>query len=372
MQYKQVHIKNREDIENLKSWPKNSSSLAIAFGNDKKLYSALKEELEGLSIVGASVTGLIAGTKESEEGLSVVFYEFGKSRVKTCFVEFEKWGDGEEVGKKIFEQLKAPDLKGILVLSEGLKLNCSEMVEEIAKAKEPHVSLAGGLAGDVFTYDDIFVFNDKEGISDSAVVAVGFYGDHFHMDVVAHSGITPMGVEREVTKVEDYTIYELDGKPAVEVYKEYFGTDDLESISKDLVKFPFSITNNYIEEGVVRTPLRFSEDKKGIQFTGSIPLGSRVRLMQSASSKFIDGVYDLVDSAPESFNGNDKSLLAISCACRKAVLGGIVDQEAEIICEEFNKEGIVGFYSFGEIASDKHDQSFLYNQTLTLVSIYEE
>lgn len=372
MKYENLQLSTKEDVIAMKSWPQGENSFLLCFGNDKEIYSTILEELPQIPMIGASSTGQMSGRGHTEEGITAAFFHFDKAVVKTTRVKFDHWEDGEKVGNKIIENLQSDDLKGILVLSEGLKLNCSKMVEAIAAKKGDGVALAGGLAGDVFTYSDIFVVDNKDGIRDDSVVAVGFYGDSFHMDVFAHSGVTPMGIEREVTKAKDYALYELDGKPALDVYKQYFRTDDLAKMEKEIVKFPFSITNNYIEEGVIRTPLTFTEDGQGIQFTGAIPEGSRVRMMQSASSKFLDGVYDLSEKVKQAEKNSDSSIIAISCACRKLVLGAIVDQEAEILCDELDKKSIVGFYSFGEIGSNEHNESYLYNQTLTLISIYEE
>ena len=291
--------------------------------------------------------------------------------MKTSAVTFNSREEGETIAEQLYSELKSPDLKSILIFSEGLVIDATDVTNKLQEIKAASISIGGGVAGDPLLYERTYVLEKSIGVHEKAVVALGIYGGKTQVKVFSHSGVTPFGIEREVTKSEVGIIYELDGKPAAQVYAEYIGKD-ISELKQYLITYPFAITDNYIEEGVVRTPTRVSDDGQGIIFTGHIPEGKKVRLMQSATSKFIDGVYDLIDHVKEIQTSQPKAAIAISCACRMAVLGTEVDEEPETICSELGVEDIVGFYSFGEVGSDLEDNCHLYNQTLTLVLFYEE
>ena len=55
------------------------------------------------------------------------------------------------------------------------------------------------------------------------VVALGFYGTRLKVHCGSMSGFEPFGPERKITRSENNILYELDGEPALELYKKYLG-----------------------------------------------------------------------------------------------------------------------------------------------------
>src|SRR5439155_24744013 len=55
------------------------------------------------------------------------------------------------------------------------------------------------------------------------VVAVGLYGKQLSIGYASRSGWNATGVEWLITRSDDKTLYELNGKPALQLYKDYLG-----------------------------------------------------------------------------------------------------------------------------------------------------
>ncbi|MCA9467533.1 MAG: hypothetical protein KC643_19090, partial [Nitrospira sp.] len=55
------------------------------------------------------------------------------------------------------------------------------------------------------------------------ISAVGLYGDRVRLGHGSKGGWDFFGIERRVTKSHGNVLLELDGKPALELYKRYLG-----------------------------------------------------------------------------------------------------------------------------------------------------
>ena len=105
------------------------------------------------------------------------------------------------------------------------------------------------------------------------VVGIGLYGDDVEVRHGSKGGWDTFGPEREVTKSSDNVLYELDGKPALEVYKRYLG-DRASGLPATALLFPLSLRDR--DESVVRTILTVDEEDGSMTFAGDIPCNSHV------------------------------------------------------------------------------------------------
>src|SRR5256885_1274418 len=103
-------------------------------------------------------------------------------------------------------------------------------------------------------------------------------------------GWDSFGPERLVTRASANVLFELDGRPALELYKRYLGPHAAALPSSALL-FPLSLrgANEAVGRGVVRTILGVDEAKASMTFAGDLPVGSYVRLMKANFERLIDG-----------------------------------------------------------------------------------
>ena len=73
------------------------------------------------------------------------------------------------------------------------------------------------------------------------VTAVGFYGDRVQIGHGSAGGWDPFGPRRLVTRSKGNILYELDGKPALELYKQYLG-ERAEGLPATGLLFPLALS----------------------------------------------------------------------------------------------------------------------------------
>jgi hypothetical protein len=232
------------------------------------------------------------------------------------------------------------------------------------------VIITGGLAGDGSKFEKTLVGINKAP-TEGKIVAIGFYGEHIKVSHGSMGGWDAFGPERLVTKATKNVLYELDGQPALDIYKNYLG-----EFSKDLpgsgLLFPLNVRLNDDPNPVVRTILGINEEDKSLTFAGNIPVGSYARLMKANFERLIEGASDAATNSKEKVENPDLAIL-ISCVGRKLVLNQRIEEEVEVIRETFgNSTALTGFYSYGEIAPNSgYSKCELHNQTMTITTFTE-
>jgi hypothetical protein len=356
---------------------KGCADLVLIFGdreaikNDNYLKS-LQEFYPNAQLVGCSSSGNILGEEISSAPIvgTAICLEHGY--VKVVSKSFTQDDNQQVMTKELVESLPQEDLKHIFILSDGLNINGSALAEGVNEAVKNEISTTGGLAGDGTDFQETWVLADDE-VKQNKVVAIGFYGQELTVESGCYSGWDEFGIFRRITKSKNNVLYEIDGEPALELYKKYLGVyaSDLPSSALD---FPISIKKDNDAEPIIRTILGINEEENSLTFAGDVPEGYLARLMKTN----IDGLVDGSEIAAQQIDKiNDKTALGlvVSCVGRRLVLKQLTDEELESIGATLGTNvQLVGFYSYGELApfSNELTSCSLHNQTMTLTVIYEE
>src|SRR3989304_10109438 len=83
-----------------------------------------------------------------------------------------------------------------------------------------------------------------------------------------------------VTRSRRNIVYELDGRPVLELYKEYLGDLATELPASGLL-FPLALRGSGDDGPLVRTILGGGEEAQSLIFAGDVPQGQRAQLMQA-------------------------------------------------------------------------------------------
>jgi hypothetical protein len=187
-------------------------------------------------------------------------------------------------------------------------------------------------------------------------------------------GWQPFGPVREVTRSVDNVLYELDGEPALEIYRRYLG-DHAQGLPASGLLFPFAMLGDDPRRvGLVRTILGIDEATRSLVMAGDMAQGGKVRLMHASTNALIDGARAAADAAAVMMSGAQPGLaLLVSCVGRKLVMGGRVDEEVEAVAQVLGQgAALAGFYSNGEISPFVGEQDCrLHNQTMTITCLSE-
>lgn len=206
----------------------------------------------------------------------------------------------------------------------------------------------------------------------AGVIAVGLYGSDLEVRWGSAGGWEAFGPRRRVTRSEANLLFELDGRPALELYKTYLG-ERAEGLPATGLLFPLELLSG--EEGepsLVRTILAVDESAQSLTFAGDVPEGRTVRLMRSTIDKLIWGAETAGEMAGHPRVPPEFALL-VSCVGRRLVLDQRVEEEVEAVLAELGQpSGAIGFYSYGEIGPGGVEHGCeLHNQTMTLTTLAE-
>jgi len=337
--------------------------------------SALWELFEAYpqaTIVGCSTGGEIIGPLVNDASLSVAVLQFERTKVEAVSAKIERPEDSFAVGAELARKLGSRQLAAVFVLSDGLQVNGSELVKGLRSALSPGVVVTGGLAGDGDRFECTWVISERRPQS-GMVTAVGLYGKRLRVTHGSHGGWDSFGLERRVTRSSGNVLYELDGKPALALYREYLG-ERATGLPATGLLFPLSIRQDAeAERQVVRTVLAIDEANQSMTFAGDIPQDCMAQLMRANLDRLVHGAGTAAEQAKWKTPGSEPALaIAISCIGRRLVLGERVEEETEITLDHFPKgTAQVGFYSYGEISPYVDGACDLHNQTMTLTTFSE-
>ncbi|WP_397364617.1 FIST signal transduction protein [Olleya sp. R77988] len=376
---KTVQIKKRknQDWEYLSPKIDLKKPLVLVLGNrymleDDLIYAQVKGLFPDGHIVFGSTSGDITAEVVDDESITITAIEFEKStfQIKTSNV-LNADLDSFKTGKDLVGEFSTENLKHIFVISEGSFINGSQLTKGMNAATQNNTLITGGLCGDAARFEKtVAAYNENP--KPGEIVAIGFYGDTFEASFSIHGGWTPFGPERIVTKSKSNILFELDNKPALDLYKKYLGEKSKELPGAALL-YPLNVKSEDEEQSFVRTILNINEDDNAMILAGDIPENSRVQLMMTNVDNIANASERAARQALELRKNKPQLALLVSCIGRKLVLDQRVEEEIEEVVDVIGKDTtICGFYSYGEIAPFHGETNCqLHNQTMTITLISE-
>jgi hypothetical protein len=342
---------------------------ALAQGEALKSLSAM---YPGAHIFGCSTAGEIAGPQVSDDTIVATAVHLEHTHLRFARVTLTGTHDSERAGRELARTLIADDLTHVFVLSDGLHVNGSALVAGIEGELPDGVAVTGGLSADGWRFGRTLVCFEGTPV-EGIVAAIGFYGSRLRVGYASVGGWDTFGPDRLITRSEGNVLYELDGKPALDLYRRYLGDHAGELPSSGLL-FPLSLRTSYEDAGIVRTLLAIDDETGSMTFAGDIPQDSYARLMRTNFDRLIDGA-SLAASATYAAVGTHSPDLAIliSCAGRKMVLKQRTAEEVESVRDILGERAVLaGFYSYGEISPfTPSARCELHNQTMTVTALSE-
>lgn len=345
---------------------------STAILRDPATWTELAELYPRARIVGASTAGEIAGAHVLEDTLVATALALDHGHVAVAAVQLTEAEDDGTRGDLLAQRLPAAGLVHVLVLSDGLKVNGSALVDGLTARLPPGVGVTGGMAADGARFTCTAACVDGPEPFEQ-VVAVGLYGARLRVGYGSHGGWDPFGPERRITRSEGNVLHELDGQPALDLYMRYLG-DHASALPASGLLFPLAIRG---EDGrdrpVVRTILSVDASARTLTFAGDVPCGYRARLMSTNLGRLVEGACGAAQASVAGLGDAPRDLaILISCFGRKLVLKQRIEEEVEAVREILGDAVLTGFYSYGEIAPfTAASRCELHNQTMTITTISE-
>lgn len=230
------------------------------------------------------------------------------------------------------------------VLGQGIHINGSDLIAGLVDVLGDQVLIMGGLAGDGAAFKTSFVL-DNAGVHPDRVSCVGLYGDGLQVAYGSYGGWEQFGPTRKVTRCQDNVLFELDGEPALEIYKRYQG-DHARNLPISGLLFPMAMLGqDQTDVGLIRTILGVDEAQGSLILAGDIDPDGYLRLMHANTDALVTGAEAAARAACPAVTTSDQGLaLLMSCVGRKLVMGDRVDEAVDVVADVFcHKATLAGF-----------------------------
>jgi hypothetical protein len=359
-----------------------SAALVLYFGDtpavaDGARQRELRARFPAAAVLGCSTGGQIRGDDVLDDGVQAIALSFRDGRARLATRHLAGLDDSQACGTALARELMAPDLRGILLLSEGLDVDAGALLAGMQEVTGPALPILGGLAGDGPRFVETLVGAQDIAPCRGLVAAVGLFGESIRFGHGCGAGWEVFGPLRCVTASDGRTLLELDQEPALRLYERYLGPE-AEGLPHTGLLYPLRIWNEHEpQHDMLRTVLGVDHAEGSMTFAGGIPPGWRAQLMRGSFDSLQRGAAEAAAQAGRMLDGtadqDETVAVMVSCVGRRLVMGQHVVGEI-LEAREALPPGTttIGFYSYGEIAPHPATgRSELHNQTMTIALISE-
>ncbi len=356
---------------------------ATAGHPQEAVLSAVREATGRAPLAGCSMEGVITNglTDESNYAVGVTVIKSDEMRFRNALVTGLKQ-DSESVGRRMAEALQpqvGQDAVGVFVMADGMTVNWDLLLEGFQKTikHDKFLPMLGGLAGDAFEFRATFQYSDDQVVQDG-VACVLLSGD-VRLATAINSGNRPFGTARTITRAQGNTILEIDGKPALDVFKEYLTGSEMENWTKEAVLnlcLAFEAPSGFREthdDYVIRFVPSKDDASKSISLPTNVVAGQKFWLSRRDKQHIMEGVDQVVQQIKAQLgDAKPKMVFQFDCAGRGKAL--FRDQEKLAMLTRL-QAGIgsstpwMGAHTFGEIGPVGQTNAF-HNYTLVLSVLY--
>lgn len=366
----------------LQGLPSGKADVLFVFGStsfdQEKLIEGVTEMAAESLVIGCSTSGEISSEGYSAEK-SVVVMAISSDQIKF-------WGgigqhvlrNSKQAGEECANALEYAShgyISSALFFLDILSGNGDLMLEGAFSLLGKNFPLFGCAAGDDLLFYETYQYLGNK-VYSGAIVGLGISGEYKIAGVVKH-GFLPIGIARKVTKSEGTTLFELDGKPAVSIYEDYFGEEHLQELHEGLlplhtIGYPLGIFLPESNNVMLRNPV-FVDQHGAMTFTAAIPEGAEIRLMISDLERGLETAELAAREVLFKLEGRKpKAVIIMSSVARKIMLGVHADEEIQIIQNIIGRDvPIIGLYTYAQVGGQQGDEIPFQNGSLLIWALGE-
>jgi hypothetical protein len=331
-------------------------------------------------VVGGSAAGEITSWSTVFDGVNAMAIASDSIQFVTGIgegVSKDSFGAGAKAAKAVVEKGGGQKPTLFIMLPDGMTGNGAAIVDGVKSVLGENASIIGGSLGDDYQFKKTFEYYQDQVLTD-VVVGIGLYGKFSYGFGIKH-GWEPVGLPLKVTKAEGVVLKEVDGKPALNVYEEYFGKDAAELVKEPLARmaytYPIGLAVQGSDELLIRDPV-IANEKGEITMAAAIPQGTMIRLMIGDRDKAIAAAKEAAEVAIDQLNkAKPGFILMFNCMARNKLLGVRCHEENQTVLGMIGKDvPMVGFYTYGEqgpLLGKKGAPAYFHNETMTLLVVGE-
>ena len=308
----------------------------------ERICDVIDREIPDALYMGCSTNGNILMGDKSKSPISIICtaYEYPSTQIKLLQFPLDE-NKAQRVASELCLFVKDnPWVKSIMTYTTMRGMSMTDYCDYLGMLPKNIVFCGGGAFSENMNENAAFVFSSEGEISDHAAVFLLTGGEDYYVKALHVTGWKPPGRYHQVTKAKGPYLYELDGRPAYEMYYKYLNIKNDDNFFVNTLEFPFLYELNGMD--ILRAPID-SDDDGALIMTADIAENVQARIAYGDPSTILESVYNAAvsfqDFIPDTFN-------VFSCAARRTFWG---DDEVGNETDPFQSLAPTsGFYTSGE------------------------
>ena len=256
-----------------------------------------------------------------------------------------------------------------VALVDGLSGDGERLVERVYSELAGNGEIVGGAAGDDGKFVRTLVGAGTRVSSGGAALLHVFSSRRWGVGV--DHGLQPATAVMRVTRARGNVVYEIDGRPAFDVYRDYARRKGVDLKPEEAG--PFFINNElglvlFNELKKARAPL--SSEGGALTCAAEVPQGAGVCILDGSRGDLLAAAERAAREASERL-GRQRAggILLFDCICRGTILGEDFGREIDAVRSVFPGVPIAGFLTYGEIARYSGRLDGWHNTTAVVTAI---
>lgn len=351
--------------------------LAFVFITDIKKIQQIMDLLiaENIEVFGAITAGQFTDEKVLDNGISILLLDINPAYYKLVIKDLENVStvdaakDIATIGKNTFSN------PAFIISGSHLNVPGEFIIDGITEVAGYDVTIIGGMSGEPIFFKGTVFTNGKT--FEKGIISLILDQNKIDVNGVAVSGWKPVGIEKTITACNESWVSTIDHQPALDVLKQYMGTELLENEtvgSDNIIRlnttFPMQVKrkNGY---SIMCPILLANLENKSILCGGMVKEGDVFRFSMPPYFEVIDTVIESSIRIKKDKMPNADALLIFSCVGRVVNLGPLIKDELEGITNTWQKP-MAGFFCVGEFGkTEGADTSDFHGTTCSWVALKE-
>ena len=362
-----------EKLNEIKQWRTSHSAYTTIFRiysedmdieHIRNICDYLDDEMPDALYLGCTTNANImdGALSDTKIILTCTIFEYETTQAKILQLPFSEENAAQDVAMLKEYCDTNPWVQAVEMHATIMDMSMMEFCNEMSSLREDIQVFGGGAFNPDMDDDTAFVFSKGNGFLEHGIIFLLLGGEDFHTYSTLIAGWKPLKRRFRITKADREILYELDGKPALDVYRRFLNINKNDKFFSNTLEFPLLLEHGDVD--ILRCPLAVNDDDS-LVMSSDMQENAIVRLAYGDPETILASIREdgqnIADFCPE-------VIQTFSCAARKAFWG-----DENISDETILFNGVApttGFYTHGEFLRVKGDM-LNFNVTLVIVAMRE-
>jgi class 3 adenylate cyclase len=340
---------------------------ALVFGSihydQEALHAALVGHLPGDIIIGGTSYAEISTMGVTKRSFAILLLSLERGKIR--FFETPTLEDPSATGKKLAEEVGRVEIgEGhrpvAFLMSDFGTGRENELIDALLK-ETGCFPLFGGMAASDYdlgmAHEDFrlsYQYGPELSRRTTRLALFELPQKEFFSAFGFEHGWEPIGPPVTLTKCDGSKVYEVDGMPIFDYYRQFIGEQTSREFFHLMIQryaFSLEIAGEESSRAILKLPVVCDFDAGFIDYYPSEPLQDKsVRMILSSRSGLLDGARRAAEECKKTLGGRTPAVVfVVSCCTRNAILHSKSGTELDVIREVFGAEvPVFGYYSGGE------------------------